>query len=63
MDVDISDLEYAAGGPDLLPNGTVQAVVPDAYLLTLTFTPVLTQTKNLLFTTISDHDTVVATET
>jgi len=63
MDIDISDLEYAAGGPDLLPNGTVQAIIPDAYLLTMSFRPVLTQTKNLLFTTISDHDTVVATET
>ena len=63
MDIDISDLDYAAGGPDLLPNGTVQVVIPDAYILQLTFQPMLTQTKNMLFTTISDHDSVVATET
>ena len=62
MDIDISDLDYAAGGPDLLPNGTVQVVIPDAYILQLTFQPMLTQTKNMLFTTISDHDSVVATE-
>ena len=63
MDIDISDLEYAAGGQDLLPNSTVKAIVPDAYLIQLTFQPMLTQTKNMLFTTISDHDTVNATET
>lgn len=63
MDIDISDLEYAAGGQDLLPNSTVKAIVPDAYLIQLTFQPMLTQTKNMLFTTISDHDTVIATET
>jgi hypothetical protein len=63
MDIDISDLEYAGGGEDLLPNSTVKAIIPDAYLIQLTFQPMLTQTKNMLFTTISDHDTVNATET
>ena len=63
MDIDISDLEYAGGGEDLLPNSTVKAIIPDAYLIQLTFQPMLPQTKNMLFTTISDHDTVNATET
>jgi len=63
MDIDISDLEYAGGGQELLPNSTVKAIIPDAYLIQLTFQPMLTQTKNMLFTTISDHDTVIATET
>lgn len=63
MDIDISDLEYAGGGQDLLPNSTVKAIIPDAYLIQLTFQPMLTQTKNMLFTTLSDHDTVIATET
>ena len=62
MDIDISGLTYSGGGQQLLPNGTVKAVIPDSYLLNFSFAPMLTQTKNLLFTTISDHSTVTATE-
>lgn len=62
MDIDISGLDYSGGGQQLLPNGTIKAVIPDSYLINLTFAPMLTQTKNLLFTTISDHNTVTATE-
>jgi len=62
MDIDISGLTYSGGGDQLLPNGTIKAVIPDSYLINFTFSPMLTQTKNLLFTTISDHNTVTATE-
>jgi hypothetical protein len=62
MDIDISGLNYSGGGQQLLPNGIIKAVIPDSYLINLTFAPMLTQTKNLLFTTISDHNTVTATE-
>ena len=62
MDIDISGLTYSGGGDQLLPNGTIKAVIPDSYLINFSFAPMLTQTKNLLFTTISDHNTVTATE-
>ena len=62
MDIDISGLTYSGGGDQLLPNGTIKAVIPDSYLINFTFSPMLTQTKNLLFSTISDHNTVTATE-
>ena len=57
-----SGLTYSGGGDQLLPNGTIKAVIPDSYLINFTFSPMLTQTKNLLFSTISDHNTVTATE-
>lgn len=62
MDIDISGLTYSGGGEQLLPNGTIKAIIPDSYLISFSFAPMLTQTKNLLFTTISDHNTVTATE-
>ena len=62
MDIDLSGLNYSGGGEQLLPNSTIKAVIPDSYLINLTFAPMLTQTKNLLFTTISDHSAVTATE-
>tara|TARA_R100000963_G_C4641271_1_gene104906 strand:- start:573 stop:2012 length:1440 start_codon:yes stop_codon:yes gene_type:complete len=62
MDIDISGLTYSGGGEQLLPNGIIKAVIPDSYLINFSFAPMLTQTKNLLFTTISDHNTVTATE-
>ena len=62
MDIDISGLNYSGGGQQLLPNGIIKAVIPDSYLINLTFAPMLTQTKNLLFTTLSDHNSVTATE-